>query len=136
MKEQNKAMKQIEERCELSDIIDYAIRDWDGYIEECHEEGNAPIDTYEEYIADAVLGAGYRKQEWISVDERLPEEDGCYITYTNANGKSKGVIAQSLVTRTIRGIKVRRWEWQTKVSPWIVTHWMPLPEAPKMKGGE
>lgn len=86
--------------------------------------------------AEAIYNADYRKQsEWISVEERLPEKDGCYITYTNAKGSSNGVIAQSLVTRTIRGIKVRRWEWQTKISPWIVTHWMPLPEAPKMKGG-
>lgn len=71
------------------------------------------------------------KTEWISVDERLPEEDGWYITYTNANGKDNGVIAQRLVTTTIKGKKTRRWEWQTRVSPWIVTHWMPLPEPPR-----
>lgn len=60
--------KQIEERIELSDIIDYALRDWDDYIYECQEEGNQPIDTFEEWIADAVLKNGYRKQsegEWI-----------------------------------------------------------------------
>ena len=72
---------------------------------------------------------------WISVDDRLPEEDGTYITYTNAKGKDKGVIVQSLRTRNIRGNTIRRWEWQTRISPWIVTHWMPLPEPPKMKGG-
>ena len=58
---------QIEERIELSDIIDYALRDWDDYIYECQEEGNHPIDTFEEWIADAVLKNGYRKQiegEW------------------------------------------------------------------------
>lgn len=54
--------KQIEERIELSDIIDYALRDWDDYIYECQEEGNLPIDTFEEWIADAVLKNGYRKQ--------------------------------------------------------------------------
>ena len=61
--------KQIEERIELSDIIDYALRDWDDYIYECQEEGNRPIDTFEEWIADAVLKNGYRKQsegEWIT----------------------------------------------------------------------
>ncbi len=59
--------KRIEERIELSDIIDYALRDWDDYIYECQEEGNHPIDTFEEWIADAVLKNGYRKQsegEW------------------------------------------------------------------------
>lgn len=66
----SKEKQMIEERLELSDIIDYAIRDWDDYVEECHEEGNPPIDTFEEYIADAVIGAGYRKQsdaEWVRV---------------------------------------------------------------------
>lgn len=75
-----------------------------------------------------------KNSEWISVDERLPEEDGVYITFTNAKGKSEGVVAQSLVTKTIRGNTIRRWEWQTRISPWVVTHWMPLPKAPKMKG--
>ena len=86
-------------------------------------------------LAKQLYNADYRKQEWISVDERLPNEDGWYITYTNANGKNEGVIAQRLVTATVRGKKTRRWEWQTRVSPWIVTHWMPLPEPPKMEGG-
>ena len=60
-------IEQIEERVELSDIIDYAMRDWDNYIDECLEEEIPPIDTFEEWIADAVLGNGYRKQregEW------------------------------------------------------------------------
>ena len=60
--------EQIEERIELSDIIDYAMRDWDNYIDECREEDIPPIDTFEEWIADAVLRNGYRKQtkaEWI-----------------------------------------------------------------------
>lgn len=68
--------------------------------------------------------------EWISVENGLPE-DGNYITFTNANGKDNGVIAQKLVTTTIRGQKVRRWEWNARVSPWIVTHYMRLPEPPR-----
>ena len=89
------------------------------------------------YLAEHLLEAGYRKQsEWISVNRGFPNEDGWYITYTNANGKSNGVIAQHLVTVTIRGEKIRRWEWLARVSPWVVTHWMPLPEAPKMQRKE
>lgn len=68
--------------------------------------------------------------EWISVEDRLPE-DGDYITFTNASGKTNGVIAQKLVTKQIRGKTVRRWEWNGRISPWAVTHWMPLPEPPK-----
>ena len=70
--------------------------------------------------------------EWISVDDGLPE-DGWYLTYTNANGANKGVIAQKLVTVTIRGKKIRRWEWQARVSPWTVTHWMRLPNPPEVE---
>ena len=68
--------------------------------------------------------------EWISVENGLPE-DGNYITFTNANGKDNGVIAQKLVTTTIRRKTVRRWEWNYRVSPWIVTHYMPLPAPPE-----
>lgn len=67
---------------------------------------------------------------WISM-ETPPKEDGKYITKTNAYGKSKGVISQDYVTRTVRGKQIRRWEWNNRVSPWITTHWMPLPEPPK-----
>ena len=68
---------------------------------------------------------------WISVRDRLPDEDGTYITFTNATGKSKGVIAQRFVTEVVRGVKVKRWKYNDRISPWIVTHWQPLPEPPK-----
>ena len=73
--------------------------------------------------AERAVEAGYSKQSgWISVDERLPERIGYYLTYT------------------IRGtIEISRfYPFYVSDAPqfdyWI-THWMPLPEAPKMKGG-
>ena len=66
--------------------------------------------------------AGYRKQEWISVDERLPERNGRYLTHCNIEG-------QSLVC-ILYYCKVGVFNEGT------VTHWMPLPEAPKMKNTE
>ena len=110
--------KQIEERLDLSDTIDYAMRDWDDYIDECQEEGIPPIDTFEEYIADYVLRAGYRKQEWISVDERLPDFEGKYLVYT-----IKGNV-------TIAYCYSPSWESNPQFDYWV-THWMPLPEPPK-----
>jgi hypothetical protein len=62
--------------------------------------------------------------EWISVEERLPEESGWYLVnifvpfdldFMNLSHYSKG------------------YGWN---NPATVTHWMPLPEPPKMKGGE
>ena len=65
---------------------------------------------------------GYRKQEWISVDEELPEayEDVLYF-----NGQSVGV-----------DFICSDGTWcDEEVHNKPITHWMPLPEAPKMKGG-
>lgn len=84
-------------------------------------------------IADHLIRIGYVRAEWISVESGLPE-DGDYITFTNATGKNNGVIPQKLVTTTVRGKTVRRWEWNYRISPWTVTHYMPLPEPPETKG--
>ena len=67
--------KLIDERVELCDIICCAMRDWDDYMDECRETETPPIDSFEDFIADGVISAGYRKQEWISVKDRLPTED-------------------------------------------------------------
>lgn len=65
---------------------------------------------------------GYRKPEWISVDERLPDQDGKYLAYT------------------IRGFTVLSYCYALEgifgFEHWDVTHWMPLPEAPKGDEGE
>ena len=63
-----KAMKQIEERCELIDLLDDIGRDWDNYLDECQEAEAQPLFDYYEFHAEAILEAGYRKQsegEWI-----------------------------------------------------------------------
>lgn len=75
------------------------------------------------YIARALYNAGYRKSsEWISVNERLPEEVACYLVNIIDNYNL------NCVTFT----------YYTKNYGWgvpNVTHWMPLPKAPKEKGG-
>lgn len=63
---------------------------------------------------------GYRKQGWISIDERLPEERELVFVYDTDTECVRWAIYNS--TAEI---------WTSK----RFTHWMPLPEAPKMKGG-
>lgn len=65
---------------------------------------------------------GYRKQEWISVEERLPERNGRYLTHCKIEGQSLVCI---LYYCKVGGF-----------NEGMVTHWMPLPEPPKMKGGD
>lgn len=64
--------------------------------------------------------AGYRKQEWISVDEALPAESAWYLV--------------NIINHF--GLDVVTFTHYTKGYGWgvpDVTHWMPLPEAPKMR---
>ena len=86
---------------------------------------------------------GYRKQEWISVDERLPED-------TIPDDYKHKTIKVLVAIRGKNGVTIRTQQrfldytyrddkrtafWTWRFSGGDVTHWMPLPEAPKMKGG-
>ena len=59
-----------------------------------------------------------KNNEWISVEDRLPEETGKYLVSTK-----NGVVYQ---TKYYSGGK-----WGQKDKGKNITHWMPLPEAPK-----
>lgn len=62
--------------------------------------------------------------EWISVDERLPDDSHDVLMYLGNGHMLVGYYdAPCNGFRGILGITNR------------VTHWMPLPEVPKMKGG-
>ncbi len=66
--------------------------------------------------------------EWISVDERLPEELGKYICYFSDG---------SIETYDFEGLDDGRYGITDvgvgfeATKDWHVTHWMPLPEPPK-----
>ena len=70
-----------------------------------------------------------RKQsEWISVDERLPDTQQEVLTYSECNGVRSALL---IVAKD----DIKTWYLCTSNKLSIsVTHWMPLPEAPK--GGE
>jgi hypothetical protein len=100
--------------------------------------------------AEAIYNAGYRKQnenvtdinvgsksEWISVEERLPEPNvDC-------------LVAAKVGNRMVVDLGSREWcfDYRTMEQSYVwsimndwdegegceITHWMPLPEAPKMR---
>lgn len=72
-------------------------------------------------IARELFDDGYRKQEWISIEDRLPERNGRYLTHCNIEN-------QSLVC-VLYYCKIGGFNEGT------VTHWMLLPTPPKAKGG-
>lgn len=79
--------------------------------------------------ADKILDVlqGYRKQEWISVEDRLPEESTNVLAYST---KYNEIIFLYYCGED---------EWEDEkgfasAKYYGITHWMPLPEPPKMKG--
>ena len=84
-------------------------------------DGHTPSDAIERI--GNIDCDGYRKQEWISVEDRLPTwKDGKVLIYTT-HGIS---IAQRTTSERRKG---------DCAIPKLITHWMPLPEPPKAKGG-
>ena len=113
-------MTNEEQRMSREKQIEEMVDDIDAYIEGVDVK-HWYSDELDEGLAEALYNISYRKQEWISVYERLPERNGRYLTHCNIEG-------QSLVC-ILYYCKVGGFNEGT------VTHWMPLPEAPKMKGG-
>lgn len=69
--------------------------------------------------------AGYRKQAWISVEDRLPEKDGRYLFLDL--GMHRGVSFEEIrITHFKHGDRYHDYMWRNHYS-----HWMPLPEPPK-----
>ena len=103
-------------------------------IEKQAIEEMAKVIEHTEHIAEEMVGArpsptmyakdlywhGYRKQEWISVEERLPPKNEMVLIFCGG---------------------ARELDWICSTGLWydhdhtLVTHWKPLPEPPKMKGG-
>ena len=62
-----------------------------------------------------------KNSDWISVDERLPKQWEMVLVCCD------DIISTDFIASTGR--------WFEHIDHTSVTHWMPLPEAPKMKGG-
>ena len=75
-----------------------------------------------EEIADHLTANGVTVQEWISVDDKLPE-----------NGKEGVLIALRWGEIDIGGCEDGRWrsEFVNEYEDGEVTNWMPLPQPPK-----
>ena len=84
-----------------------------------------------EVVADYLLDNGVTfatdtnvGSKWISVEDRLPEESGTYIS-TAFDGHAMRVTFVKWQKRN------RHWELTGARSYWKITHWIPLPEPPK-----
>ena len=80
--------------------------------------------NWAEVIADGLIAHGVTVQEWISVNDRLPEEKvNCIVHYKHAYCDNDDYWAIGICFYD--GEKFQM-DWSYKV-----THWMPLPKPPK-----
>lgn len=85
---------------------------------------------YEKGFADACkLNT---KGEWISVDERLPEANTQVLAINSDGEFYVATYIEHKISPSARGYMT----WASGMYNGKPTHWMPLPEAPKVKGGE
>ena len=86
-------------------------------------------------IADYLIRNGVTVQEWISVEDRLPDKDGCYIVTACDEGCScgDGIWYDTVVIEAehYKG----EWSWNENGTEYditdLVTHWMLMPNPPK-----
>jgi hypothetical protein len=119
----------------------------------CDEYGSLELNCedylYYRTMAETFYNAGYRKQEWISVKERLPDTTLKRLVICDQdigsgevlNEEDGGMVQMSaivaVISRRCTGGEVKQFfdfdqtidgVWAHNMS---VTHWMPLPEPPK-----
>ena len=78
-----------------------------------------------EAVADYLLDSGVTVQEWVSVDDRLPEVGGYVVCIAKRNPFSRFM---PMVAR------IEKNGWVNPMTEQYiskVTHWMPMPELPK-----
>ena len=117
----------------LSEIIDGGFK-WHNYLYESGEQLN------NDDIASFLIAHGITVQEWISVDDRLPDKKGAFLVYVKTKNKWGGYIKTTWFTSCYEGVEEDmqgKQVWYDYDSDWgdyevrDVTHWMPLPGPPK-----
>lgn len=73
-----------------------------------------------------------RDTKWISVEDRLPEDDVNVIVYAVSNNGGYTIVV-TFHTHTLYGLNIEGWAspWQYFTRNYTITHWMPIPEMPK-----
>ena len=81
---------------------------------------------------------GGNNMNWISVKDKLPEEDGWYLVFAPGYwGNSRIYGLDGMAYSNFKQNYKKHWGIERGTSRgWvgIITHWMPLPEPPEVEG--
>lgn len=86
------------------------------------ENSNSSTNNFREML-ETSTNSPVIPDTWIPVSERMPEAEGHYLVWANAS-RIDGY-CDHLAIATYQGR-----EWSNEFN-WLVTHWMPLPAAPR-----
>ena len=100
-------------------------------VELCEDLETLPCCNTYEGQADYLIAHGVTVQEWISVDERLPENDVMVIGYTPCDGFMFVGYYHEEPKYDGKVWRIETAMRSTKIMKKRVTHWMPLPQPPK-----
>ena len=102
-------------------LIEILKTKYDHFCDQC---GINKDSRYIENLASYLIANGVTVQEWISVDERLPEEKAnCIVYYKHAFCDDENHVGICVCFYDCNEFDM---DFAHKV-----THWMPLPEPPK-----
>lgn len=86
--------EQIEELNELVDLLEDIGHDWDSYLDRCIEEEEQPELSYEDFHADSILAAGYRKASEVAreIFEEIEERIAIHTYTSKSENYSEGAL--------------------------------------------
>jgi hypothetical protein len=106
--------------------------DYLDYAQQCGDALPSLLDEVER-LAESLIAAANRAEaeRWIPVSERLPEDDRTVLLWTNENYRTYDDPRIAILGRYVPSMK--EWRFHGSNSDWsdAVTHWRPLPAAPK-----
>lgn len=88
------------------------------------------------FVLNIKIMRGVLILNWISIKDKPPKESGTYIVYTHEGASAKGWVWCGN-TVVVADYTFGIWWWHKNGNDFDitnnVTHWMPLPEPPRME---